>query len=56
MTILKVKYGSMLNAPPHLHMLSGAAGNSLAASESSLLSSRGVWQNLELLTITGKIN
>jgi hypothetical protein len=45
----------MLNAPPYLQVLSGAAETPLAVSESTLLSSRGVWEHLEVLRSTGEV-
>ena len=36
-------------------MLSGAPENALAESESTLLSSRGAWDHLELLGSTGAV-
>jgi hypothetical protein len=37
-------------------VLSGAPENALAESESTLLSSRGAWEHLELLGSTGEVN
>ena len=53
-TILQVKSHSILNAPPKLWVLSGAPENALAESQSTLLSSRGVWDHLEVLGSTGE--
>jgi len=52
LTILYVKYQSILNAPPYLQVPSGAPENALAESESTFLSSRGpgsIWQYLKAL-------
>jgi hypothetical protein len=37
-------------------MLSGAPENALAESESTLLSSRGAWEHLEVLRSTGEVD
>ena len=52
---MKVKSHSILNAPPYLQMLSEARENALVESESTLLSSRGVWEYLEVLRRTGEV-
>jgi hypothetical protein len=49
LTILIVKSHSILNAPPSLQVLSGAGENALAQSVSTLQSSRGGWEHLEVL-------
>jgi len=55
LTILIVKSCSMLKALPSLQVLSGARGNALAESESTLQSSRGGgWEHLEVLRSTGE--
>jgi len=54
LTILIVKSRSILNAPPSLQVLSGARENSLAQSESTLQSSRGGWEHLEVHRSTGE--
>jgi len=54
LTILIVKSRSILNAPPSLQVLSGARANALAESESTLQSSRGGWEHLEVLRSTGE--
>ena len=54
LTILIVKSRSILNAPPSLQVLSGARENALAESESTLQSSRGGWEHLEVLRSTGE--
>jgi len=48
LTILIVKFCSILNAPPSLQVLSGARKNALALSESILQSSREGWEHLEV--------
>jgi len=53
-TILIVKSHNILNAPPSQQVLSGACENALAASESTLQSSRGGWEHLEVLRSTGE--
>jgi len=53
-TILIVKSHSILNAPPSLQVLSGAHENALVESESTLQSSRGGWDHLEVLRSTGE--
>jgi len=55
LTILQVNSCSILNAPPSLQVLSGAPENALAESESTLLSSRGAWEHLEVLR-SGEFN
>jgi len=54
LTILIVKSRSILNAPPSLQVLSEAHENALAESESTLRSSRGGWEHLEVLRSTGE--
>jgi hypothetical protein len=54
LTIVIVKSRSILNAPPPLQVLSGARENALAQSESFWQSSRGGWENLEVLRSTGE--
>jgi len=54
LTILIVKSRSILNAPPSLQVLSGASENALAQSESTLESSRGGWEHLEVIRRTGE--
>jgi len=56
LTILIVKSRSVLNAPPILQVLAGASENALAESESTLQSSRGAWEHLEVLRSTGEGN
>jgi len=56
LTILYVKSHSILNVPPELQVLSVSPGNALAESESTLLSFRGAWENLEFLGCTGAVN
>jgi hypothetical protein len=51
--ILLVKSHSMLNEFPSLQVLSGAFENALVESVSSLPSSRGGWEHLEVHTSTG---
>jgi hypothetical protein len=46
LTILTVKFHSILNAPPSLQVFSGARENALSESESTLQSSRGGWVHL----------
>ena len=41
LSILMIKFCSILNAPPSLQVLSGARENALAESESTIQSSRG---------------
>jgi len=45
----------MLNAPPSLQVLSGAPANTVAQSESTLVSSRGVCEHLQVLDSTGEV-
>ena len=52
LTILVVKFRSISNAPPSLQVVSGARENALAESESTLQSSRGCWEHLEVLRST----
>ena len=54
LTILIVKSRSILTAPPLLQVLSGTRENALAESESTLQSSRGGRENLEVLRSTGE--
>jgi len=54
LTILIVKYHSILNAPPSLQVVSGARQNALGESESTLQCSRGGWEHLEVLKSTGE--
>jgi hypothetical protein len=54
LTILIVKFRSILNAPPSLQVFSGARENALAESESTFQSSRGGWEHLEVLRSTGE--
>jgi len=54
LTILIVKFRSILNAPPSLQVLSGGCENPLAESESTLQSSRGRWEHLEVLRSTAE--
>jgi hypothetical protein len=54
LTILIVKFRSVLNAPPSLQVLSGARENTLAQSESIMQSCRGGWEHLEVLRSTGE--
>jgi len=54
LTIPIVQSRSILNAPPSLQVLSGACENALAESESTLQSSRGGWEHLEVLRSTGE--
>ena len=56
LSILFAKFRSILNAPLLLQVLSGALENALAESESTLLSSRGVWEHLEVLRSTGEVS
>jgi hypothetical protein len=49
LTTLLVTYYSMLNAPPELQVLSEAPVNGIAESESTLLSSMGAREHLEVL-------
>jgi len=56
LTILQVNSCSILNAPPSLQVLLGAPENALAESESTLLSSRGAWEHLEVLRSTGEVD
>jgi len=55
LTILQVKSLSIMNAPLSLQVLSGAPENALAESESTLLISRGAWEDLELLGSTSEV-
>jgi hypothetical protein len=55
LTILYVISLSILNLPPSLQVLSAVPENALAQSESTLLSSRGVWEHLEVLKSTDKV-
>ena len=54
LTILILKSHSILNAPPSLQVLSGARENALAESESTLQSSRGGCEHVEVLRSTGE--
>jgi len=45
---------SILNAPPPLQALLGASDNVLAESQSTLQSSRGGWEHLEVLRSSGE--
>jgi hypothetical protein len=54
LTILTVKFHSILNALPWLQVFSGACENALAESERTLHSSRGGWAHLEVLGSTGE--
>jgi len=54
LTIVIVKFHSILNAPPSLQVLSGAREDALAESESTLQISRGGWEHLEVLRSTGE--
>ena len=56
LTLQNVKYQNILNSPPSLQVLSGPPGNALLESESTLLRSRGVWENLEVLQRTGEVD
>jgi hypothetical protein len=53
--ILYVKSCSILNAPPQLQVLPGAPEIALGQSDSTLLSSRGVWEHLEVTRSTGEV-
>ena len=55
-TILQVNSCSILNAPPSLQVPWEAPENDLPESESTLLSSRGAWEHLEVLRSTGEVN
>jgi hypothetical protein len=55
LSLLEYPIWSILNTPPELQMLSEAAENALAQSESTLLSSRGVWERLKVLRSTGEV-
>jgi len=55
LTILSVKSRTILKAPPYLQVLSGAPQNTLPEFESTLLSSRGVWEQLEVLGSTCEV-
>jgi hypothetical protein len=46
---------NILNAPLSLQVLSEAPENALAVCESTLLTSRGVWERLEVLRRTGEV-
>jgi len=54
LTILTVKFRSILNAPPSLQVLSGPRENAPAESENTLQSSMGGWEHLEVLRRTGE--
>jgi len=56
LTLLIIKSRSILNAAPLLQELSGARENALAQCESTLQSSRGGWEHLEVLRSTAKGN
>jgi len=56
LTILIVKSHSILNALPSLQVLSGALENAVAESESTLQSSRGGWERLEVHKNAGEGN
>jgi hypothetical protein len=53
-TIQIVKSHSILNVPPSLQVLSGARANAHTQSESTLQSSRGGWEQPEVLRSTGE--
>jgi len=53
-SILHVKSYSILNPPPSLPVLSEACYNALTEAESTLKSSRGGWEHLEVLRSTGE--
>ena len=55
LTVLYVKSRSMLNAPPYMQLLSVAPENALEESESTLHSSRAVWEHLEVLGSTAEV-
>jgi hypothetical protein len=55
LTLLLVNSLTILNGHPQVQVLSGAFENALAESESTLLSSRGVWEHLEVLRITSEV-
>jgi len=54
LTILIVKSRCILNASPLLQVLSGAPANAPAESESTLQSSRGGWEHMEVFRSTGE--
>jgi hypothetical protein len=54
-TILYIKSCSIQNAHPYLQVLSGASDNAFEESESSLLSSSGDWEHLEVLRTNGEV-
>ena len=54
LTVLIVKFRSILNTPPSVQVLSAALDNALAESESTLQSSRRGWEQLEILRSTGE--
>jgi len=56
LTILQVNSCSILNAPLSLQVLSGVPENALAESKSTVLSSRGTWEHLEVLRSTGEVD
>jgi hypothetical protein len=56
LTILQVNSCSILNAPPSLQVHLGAPENALTESETTLLSSRGAWEHLEVHRSTGKVD
>jgi hypothetical protein len=56
LTILHVNSDSILNVPPSPQVLSDAPENALAESDSTLLSSRGAWEHLEVLRSTGEVD
>ena len=55
-TILQVNSCCILNAPPSLQVLLGAPDNAFAESESTLLSSMGAWEHLEVNRSTGEVD
>jgi hypothetical protein len=54
LTILIVKFRSILNAPASLQVFSGARENAIAESESTFQRSRGGWEHLDELRSTGE--
>jgi len=54
LTIVIVKSRSILNTSPSLQVLSGARENALAESESTVPSSKGGWENLEVVETIGE--
>jgi hypothetical protein len=56
LTIPEVNSCSILNAPPSLQVLVAAPYNTLAESESTLLSSKWAWKRLEVLRSIGEVD